>query len=132
MSKSEVFEYAIIRVLPKVEREEFINVGVILYSKRFDYLDMKVHLDQHRLLSFSKQLDVDMIFKYLNAWKLVCEGEKQGGPIGQLEKHLRFRWLTANRSTVIQSSRVHPGRTDDPAGKLDTLFEQFVLQLEDE
>ncbi len=128
MSKSEVYEYAIIRVLPKVEREEFMNVGVILYSKRKDYLDMKVHLDNDRLLSFSKDLDMSLIKSYLDAWDLVCKGGADSGPIGQLEMHLRFRWLTANRSTIIQSSKVHPGRCSDPAKMLDQLFQQFVLQ----
>lgn len=128
MPKTEVYEYAIIRVLPKVEREEFLNVGVILYSKRKNFLDMRVHLDEGRLFGFSKDLDIDMVKGYLDAWDLVCKGTKDSGPIGQLEMHLRFRWLTANRSTIIQSSQVHPGQCSDPAAMLDKLFQQLVLQ----
>ncbi len=128
MSKTEVYEYAVIRVLPKVEREEFLNVGVILYSKRKNFLDMKVLLDEERLLGFSKELDVDMIKGYLDAWDLVCKGTNESGPIGKLEMHLRFRWLTANRSTIIQSSKVHPGQCSDPKAMLDLLFKQLVIQ----
>lgn len=130
MSNSEIYEYAIIRVLPKVEREEFVNVGVILFSKRKEFLDMKVHLDETRLLAFSKELDLDMLNGYLLAWEKVCKGGDGGGTIGQLEMHLRFRWLTANRSTIIQSSKVHPGRSNNPVQKLEDLFAKFVLQEE--
>ena len=128
MSKSEMYEYAIIRLVPLVEREEFINIGVILYSKRKDYLDMKIHLDEDRILSFSKDIEIELIKRYLDGWRKVCNGSKEGGPIGQLEMHLRFRWLTANRSTIIQSSEVHPGSSTEPGKELDILFQKFVLQ----
>jgi len=128
MSKSEMYEYAIIRLVPMVEREEFINIGVILYSKRKDYLDMKIHLDEDRILSFSKDIEIGLIKRYLDGWRKVCNGSKDGGPIGQLEMHLRFRWLTANRSTIIQSSKVHPGSSTEPSKELDILFQKFVLR----
>ena len=128
MSKSEMYEYAIIRLVPKVEREEFLNIGVILYSKRKDYLDIKIHLDEDRILSFSKNIEIELIKRYLDGWRKVCNGSKEGGPIGQLEMHLRFRWLTANRSTIIQSSEVHPGSSTEPGKELDILFQKFVLQ----
>ncbi len=127
MSKSEIYEYAIIRLVPKVEREEFLNIGVILYSKRKDYLDIKIHIDEDRISAFSKDLDVAMIKEYLDGWFKVCKGSKEGGPIGKLDMHLRFRWLTANRSTIIQSSKVHPGYSSDPAEELDKLFLKFVV-----
>ena len=127
MSKVEVYEYAVIRVLPKVEREEFLNVGVILYSRHKSFLDMMVHIDEDRLLAFSKDLDIDMIKEYLDAWDAVCKGDEAGGAIGKMEMHLRFRWLTASRSTIIQSSDVHPGRSDDPQGVLGQLFKKLVL-----
>ncbi len=127
MSKVEVYEYAVIRVLPKVEREEFLNVGVILYSRHKSFLDMKVHIDEDRLTSFSKDLDVNLIKGYLDAWDEVCKGGESGGAIGKMEMHLRFRWLTASRSTIIQSSDVHPGRSADPKGVLDQLFKKLVL-----
>ena len=128
MSKSEIYEYAIIRLVPLVEREEFINIGVILYSKRKDYLDMKIHFDEDRILSFSKDIEIELIKRYLDGWRRVCNGGKEGGPIGQLEMHLRFRWLTANRSTIIQSSKVHPGSSTEPSKVLDVLFQKFVLR----
>ena len=123
-----MYEYAIIRLVPKVEREEFLNIGVILYSKRKDYLDMKIHLDENRILSFSEDIEIKLIKNYLDGWTKVCNGSKEGGPIGQLEMHLRFRWLTANRSTIIQSSKVHPGSSTEPSKELDVLFQKFVLQ----
>ena len=123
-----MYEYAIIRLVPMVEREEFINIGVILYSKRKDYLDMKIHLDEDRILSFSKDIEIGLIKRYLDGWRKVCNGSKDGGPIGQLEMHLRFRWLTANRSTIIQSSKVHPGSSTEPSKELDILFQKFVLR----
>ena len=128
MSKSEMYEYAIIRLVPKVEREEFLNIGVILYSKRKQYLDMKIHIDESRILSFSKDIEIEHIKKYLDGWRRVCNGSKEGGPIGQLEMHLRFRWLTANRSTIIQSSKVHPGSSTEPSKELEVLFEKYVLR----
>ena len=127
MSKSEIYEYAIIRLVPKVEREEFLNIGVILYSKRKGYLEMKIHLDEDRISAFFKDLEIELIRDYLNGWVKVCEGSEEGGPIGQLEMHLRFRWLTANRSTIIQSSKVHPGYSSVPGAELDKLFLKFVM-----
>ena len=123
-----MYEYAIIRLVPKVEREEFLNIGVILYSKRKQYLDMKIHIDESRILSFSKDIEIEHIKKYLDGWRRVCNGSKEGGPIGQLEMHLRFRWLTANRSTIIQSSKVHPGSSTEPSKELEVLFEKYVLR----
>jgi len=127
MPGSEVYEFSIIRFVPKVEREEFLNVGVILFSKRKEFLGMKVHLDESRLRCFSEDIDIDMLKQYLNAWELVCQGGDKGGSIGSLEMHLRFRWLTATRSTIIQSSKVHPGMCKDPEQILERLFQRFVL-----
>lgn len=121
------YEYAIIRIVPKVEREEFINIGVILYARRKKYLGMKYHLDKKRLTAFSEDIDIDKIEKYLKAWELVCQGGSIGGPIGALEQHVRFRWLTASRSSIIQSSATHPGLCEDPAKMLMAIFERYVL-----
>jgi len=121
------YEYAIIRVVPKVEREEFINIGVILYAKRKRYLGIQYHVDEKRLAAFGKTVDIDLIRNYLAAWELVCQGGKVGGAIGGLELHVRFRWLTANRSSIIQSSATHPGLCDDPAQMLADIFERYVL-----
>ena len=127
MQDKSLYEYAIIRLVPKVERGEFINIGVILLSKQSNYLAMKFNIDERRLDAFSEDIDVNLIKEYLNAWESVCKGGSEGGKIGELEIRVRFRWLTANRSTIIQSSPVHPGFCNDPEKKLDALFTQFVL-----
>lgn len=127
MSDKVSYEYAIIRVVPKVEREEFINVGVILYSKKKKFLDLKYQIEADRLKAFAPDLDLTLIRSYLKAWDLICQGGKSGGPIGQLEIQVRFRWLTANRSTIIQSSAVHPGLCDQPEQVLEQLFAEYVL-----
>ena len=121
------YEFAVIRVVPKVEREEFINVGVILFSKPKRFIGMKFQIDESRLKSFSADIDCNQLANYLNAWELVCKGGTEGGPIGQMDVAYRFRWLTANRSTIIQSSKVHPGLCSNPETVLDDLFRRYVL-----
>lgn len=121
------YEYAVIRLVPKVEREEFLNIGVILFSKRKRYLGIKYKIDEKRIQSFSEEVEVAMIHQYLEAWELVCQGGTKGGKIGMLELSTRFRWLTAPRSTIIQSSRIHPGLCRNPEKVLSNLFERYVL-----
>ena len=121
------YEYAIIRVVPRVEREEFINIGVILYAKRKRYLGMRYHLDEKRLAAFGDTIDTDLIRNYLTAWESVCQGGKIGGTIGSLDMASRFRWLTANRSSIIQSSATHSGLCVDPAQMLADIFERYIL-----
>lgn len=127
MPDKSIYEYAIIRVVPKVERGEFLNVGVILFSKRKKYLDMKFHLDEKRLTIFSSEIDIAELKEYLNAWEAVCKGSDAGGTIGKLEIQVRFRWLTANRSTIIQSSPVHSGLCEDMDELLGKLYSKYVL-----
>jgi len=127
MQGSEVFEYAFIRFVPRVEREEFINVGVILYSKRKKYLGVKYHLDKDRLSAFSKDADLEEFANYLKSWDLICQGDKRGGKIAELDLAGRFRWLTASRSTIIQHSKVHTGICENPEMVLNDLFEKYVL-----
>lgn len=121
-----LYEYAIIRIVPKVERGECINVGVILLAKNKNYLAMKYHLDEDRLRAFSEDFDLELVNEYLKAWERVCDGGSKGGKIGELVVHERFRWLTAARSTIIQSSAVHSGLCDDPTAALDELYEKLV------
>jgi len=121
-----IYEFAIIRLVPKVERQEFINIGVIVLSKRHQYLEMKFNIDEKKLAAFSDEIDVNMIKDYLQAWEAVCLGGVAGGKIGALETHVRFRWLTANRSTIIQSSEVHPGLGFDPEKTLENIYKQYV------
>ncbi|MEM6321971.1 MAG: DUF3037 domain-containing protein [Bacteroidota bacterium] len=121
------YEYTIIRVVPKVEREEFLNVGVILYARKKRFLDIRYHIDHERLTTFSKDIDVDLIADYLKAWELVCRGGVAGGSIGQLDMPVRFRWLSANRSTIIQGSKLHTGLCHDPKEALVDIFERYVV-----
>lgn len=121
------FEFAIIRIVPKVERGEFINVGVILFSKHKKYLGIKYKIDKKRLEAFSSEIDVALIEDYLKSWTLICAGEPHGGAIGKLELAYRFRWLTAARSTIIQSSQTHPGFSPDPEKELEDTFKRYVL-----
>ncbi|WP_298487726.1 DUF3037 domain-containing protein [uncultured Maribacter sp.] len=121
------FEYAIIRVVPKVERQEFFNVGVILFSKRKKFLDIKYNISQKKLEAFSEEIDINMLESYLNAWKLVCEGASSAGTIGKLELSDRFRWLAASRSTIIQSSKTHSGICNNPEKVLEDIFTKYVL-----
>ncbi len=127
MQEKHLFEYAVIRVVPRVEREEFLNVGVILYCKDQKFLQSKCDLNESRLAAFSKDIDADEIKESLRAFGEISAGSKDGGPIGKLDIASRFRWLTATRSTVVQTSKVHPGFTDDAAKTLGRLFEELVL-----
>ncbi|MGH1434500.1 MAG: DUF3037 domain-containing protein [Lewinella sp.] len=121
------YEFAVIRVVPKVEREEFLNVGVIVFSKRKKYLGIKYQLNEKRLLTFDEALDVEMLKSYLEAWEAVCAGGTQGGSIGQQEQPYRFRWLSASRSTILQTSRIHSGICESPEEVLEDLFRRYVL-----
>lgn len=121
-----LFEYAVIRVVPRVEREEFMNVGVILYCPAQGFLQVRYHLPAERLLAFSSVLDLDELDERLQSFGKICAGRQQGGAIGQLAIAARFRWLTAQRSTVVQTSPVHPGCCTDAADTLTRLFHQLV------
>ena len=129
MQEKHLFEYAIVRVVPKVEREEFLNVGVVLYCARQKFLQVIFALDRKRLLAFSGELDIAEIQGYLDSFERICNGGTDAGPIGKLSMAERFRWLTATRSTVVQTSKVHPGLCDGNAGEMLTrLYKQLVLQ----
>ncbi|WP_111707850.1 DUF3037 domain-containing protein [Lutibacter citreus] len=127
MQDKYTFEYAIIRIVPKVEREEFFNVGVILFSKRKKFLGIKYLINEMKLKAFAPEIELNLMNDYLNAWKLVCDGNNSGGAIGKLELSDRFRWLTACRSTIIQSSKTHPGLSNNPEKELKDIFEKYVL-----
>jgi hypothetical protein len=128
MPEQHSFEYAVIRVVPKVEREEFMNVGVILYCQSLSFLDATFTLDELRLHALSAVLEIQEIKKHLAAFCEICKGGPEAGPIGRLDMGSRFRWLTATRSTVLQCSRVHPGLTTDPAMTLKNLHERLVRE----
>ena len=121
-----LFEYAIIRLVPAVEREEFLNVGVILYCRDQQFLQMKYLLDEKRILSLFPKADIEDIDCHLQSFEKITHGEPAGGPIAALDLASRFRWLTAKRSTIVQLSPVHPGLCEIPQHTLDHLFEQLV------
>jgi uncharacterized protein YkvS len=120
------FEYAVIRVVPRVEREEFVNAGVILFSLEKRFLKALVHLDEKRLAALAPGVDVAELRDHLRAFEKVSEGDSDGGPIAQLSQRERFRWLVAPRSTVIQISPVHAGLCENPDGTLQQLFQRLV------
>ena len=128
MQDKHLFEYAVIRVVPLVEREEFINVGVILYSKKAQFLQCKHHLDKDRLAGFSSAIDLEEVEEHLGAFERICNGSANSGPIGKLDLASRFRWLTATRSTIVQTSKVHSGFCDDLEKSLEKIHTQLVLK----
>jgi Protein of unknown function (DUF3037) len=127
MQDNHLYEYAIIRLVPKVEREEFINVGVILYCAKEAFLQAKFKIDSDKIKAISTEIDLPELEMYLTTWQKIIEGKKQGGTIGQLPLASRFRWLTATRSTIIQSSKAHPGFCINAEEKLEQLFAEMVL-----
>lgn len=122
-----LYEYAVIRVVPQVEREEFLNIGAVLYCAPKKFLGVKYLINAQRITAFSNKADIAELEAYLCAFEKICLGSKDGGPIALLPPAERFRWLTATRSTIVQTSRVHPGLCSDPALALEKLFEQQVL-----
>ena len=127
MHNRTLFEYAVIRVMPRVEREEFLNIGIILYCAKQKYLKMLYVLDEHRLQAFSENLDMGELKEHLCSFERICSADPQGGPIAKLDIPSRFRWLTATRSTVLQTSKVHPGLCLDAEETTNKLFSQLVL-----
>jgi hypothetical protein len=122
-----LFEYAVIRIVPRVEREEFLNVGVILYCAKQNFLQALIKVNHERLNVFCAEVDCNEVEANLSAMERICRGEKDAGPIAQLDIAERFRWLTATRSTVVQTSKVHPGFCTNANEMLEKLFEQLVL-----
>jgi hypothetical protein len=120
------YDYAIVRVVPRVEREEFINAGVILSCPAQDFLGARIELDERRLLALDATIDLEAVRVNLASIPLVCAGGPAAGPIGKLSPRERFHWLVAPRSTIIQTSPVHSGRCQDPAAALDHLVRTMV------
>src|SRR6266850_8253563 len=126
MQEKDLFEYAVIRVIPRVEREEFLNVGVILYCSAQDFLQTAFELNEERLRAFACDLNISEIEEHLFAFEQISAGGAKAGTIGKLPLGERFRWLTAPRSTIVQTSPVHTGLTADPAAELTHLFDTLV------
>ncbi|HET7497791.1 MAG TPA: DUF3037 domain-containing protein [Candidatus Eisenbacteria bacterium] len=126
MPEPSPYDYAIVRVVPKVEREEFINAGAIVSCPASDFLEARIELDEGRLLALDPGADLATIRAHLATLPAICAGGPDAGPIGALSKRERFRWLTAPRSTVIQTSPVHTGACTDPAALLEHLLATMV------
>ena len=120
------YDYAVIRVVPKVDREEFINAGVILSCPDKSFLEARIRLNESRLLALDPSLDLEMVRTHLETIPTICHGGDGAGPIGQLPQRQRFHWLVAPRSTIIQTSPVHTGRCSDPAAALEHLVAKMV------
>ena len=120
------FDYAIVRVVPRVERGEFLNAGVIVFCSTREYLDARIGLDRARLLALAPEVDLPLVEKHLEVIPRLCRGGNDAGPIGALTQRERFHWLVAPRSTMIQLSPVHSGVGPDPAAALEGLFEKLV------
>ncbi|GAA2543424.1 DUF3037 domain-containing protein [Winogradskya consettensis] len=120
------YEYAIIRAVPRVERGELINVGVVLYSHRLDFLAARTHLHEPRLLALDPNADLDSIRAALNSWEITCAGGTDSGAARQMKQGERFRWMVAPRSTILQAGPVHMGLAENPAAELDRLVELLV------
>jgi hypothetical protein len=120
------FDYAIVRVLPRVERGEFINAGVILFCLTHRFLSARVELDEQRLLALEPEVDVALVRAHLEAIPRICAGGRAAGPIGQLPQKERWHWLVAPRSTILQTSPVHSGLCEDPVKALDHLMDRMV------
>lgn len=130
MQEKDLFEYAVIRVVPRVEREEFLNVGVILFCSKQKFLKALCKLDEQKISAlYGNSTDVseiEDIKENLQSFAKIAAGGIEGGPIGELDMPSRFRWLTATRSTILQTSKVHPGFCEDPQQTLERLFDQLV------
>ena len=122
-----VFEYALLRAVPRQERGEFMNVGVIVYCAALDFLCAKTYVDGERLRALDPQLDVEMLETSLKHLTHSCDGTPDAGPVSRTTAGQRFRWLTAPRSTIVQTSPAHTGFTEDPSAEVTRLFEALVL-----
>ena len=120
------YDYAVIRVVPKVDREEFINAGVIVSCPDLSFLEARIKLNEERLFSLDPSVDLELVRNHLASIPTICRGGADAGSIGQLPQRQRFHWLVAPRSTVIQTSPVHTGRCSDPTAALERLLAKMV------
>ena len=131
MLEQYTYDYAVIRVVPKVEREEFVNVGVIVSCPDREFLEARIQFDEGRLLALEPKMDLETVRAHLDSFAAICAGGAQAGPIGALPQRERFRWLVAPRSTVIQVSPVHTGRCTNPELTLEHLLTAMVATVRD-
>lgn len=127
MPEKHLYEYAVIRILPAVEREEFLNAGIILFSKQARFIRVHLHINEKKIACFSCGIDLEQLRLNLDSFEKIALGDKNGGPIALMDLASRFRWLTAVRSSVIQTSRPHPGLCSNLEQTAQRLFEELVL-----
>lgn len=127
MQDNHLYEYAVIRVVPRVEREEFLNIGIILFCKKKKFIKVLFHLNKERIQALSADFDIEQLECNLTSLEKIVNGAKDGGPIAEFDIPERFRWLTAIRSSAIQTSRPHPGLCQDLEKTIQRLFEELVL-----
>ena len=127
MREKHLYDYAVIRVVPRVEREEFINIGLMLFCKRQKYLRIQYQIPKEKITLFCPEFDVEQLEINLAAFTKICSGKKEGGPIAEFELAERFRWLTAIKSSSIQTSRPHSGFSTDLDKTFDELYNELVL-----
>lgn len=126
MRPADTYDYAVIRVVPRVEREEFVNVGILLSCEASGYLEARIELDEARIAALDPTLDLESLRRHLDTIPAICRGGPGTGPIGLLPKRARFHWLTAKRSSIIQTSPVHMGKCADMAATMEHLLERMV------
>lgn len=126
MQEDKIYEYAVIRLVPKVEREEFFNIGLVMFSKKEKFIRVEFYLCPDKFKLMHSKLDYDDIIHNLESFRKIANGDKDGGPIALLDIPERFRWLTAVRSAVVQTSRPHPGKSKDLNATFGKLFEELV------
>lgn len=124
--QEQLYDYAVVRVVPRVDREEFVNAGIVLSCPARKFLDARIELDEKRLLALDATVDLDAVRSHLDTIPAICRGGDGAGPIGRLSQRERFHWLVAPRSTVIQTSQVHTGRCGDPEAALERLTKRMV------
>ena len=127
MQEKHLYEYAVIKLVPRVERGEYINIGVVLYCKSLKTLDFVFQINQSRILSLFPEVDLEEVESHLLSFQKICRGTPDSGLIGSQDLASRFRWLTARRSTIIQASEIHPGYCQQSLPALNKIFEEMVL-----
>ncbi|GGH25615.1 DUF3037 domain-containing protein [Sphingobacterium alkalisoli] len=127
MNERAVYEYAVVRVVPRVEREEFVNVGVAMYCRKQRYAQVKIFVDVPKCTALDPAIDLELIYRHLESFAKICAGDREAGKIAELDQTERFRWLTAKRSTLIQCSAVHPGLCISAEDTHEALFKKLVL-----
>ncbi len=127
MRDPEAYDYAIVRVVPRVEREEFVNVGVIVSCPKLNFLEARFAIDEARLRALDPNIDIETIRAHTDSIRAICAGGERAGPFARLSQRERFHWIVAPRSTIIQTSAVHTGKCDDPNTLVEHLLEKMVL-----